>query len=121
MKADRTMITFDDVEMINPILRTIEHGVEFTIKNNKYIILITFEFTVSRDNKHVNIYDRYKKIFEAMELVDNSTKIITTADKVLEHPKKTPSGQEYGTHLPFLNSIQKQHNVFVYYKVELEL
>ena len=90
MKVDRTMITFDDVETINPILRTIEHGVEFTFENNKYIIPITFEFTVSRDNKHVNIYDRYKKIFEAMELVLNSTKSLQRQVKISSTLKRLP-------------------------------
>ena len=82
------IITFDDINMINLILRKIKHGAEVTSKINKYTTLITFEFTVSRDNKQLNIFDRHKKIFEAMKLVDNSTKIITTADKVLSALKR---------------------------------
>ena len=33
-KTDETMIMFDDVEMINIILRMIEHGAEVIFKNN---------------------------------------------------------------------------------------
>lgn len=71
-------------------MRIIKHGADITFKNNKYTTPITFEFTVSRDNKKVNIFDRHKNIFEAMKLVDNSTKMITTAGKVFEYPKEIP-------------------------------
>ena len=47
--------------------------------------------------------------------------MITTAGKVFEHFKETPSGQEYITHFPFMNSIQKQRKVFVCFKIESEL
>ena len=66
-------------------MREIEYGEYFTFKNNKYTIPITFEFTADHDNKQANIYDRHKKIFEVMKLVENSTKMITTAGKVFEH------------------------------------
>ena len=103
------MITFDDTEDKDnqtSFMRKIKHGVDITFKNNKCITPIIFEFTVSCDNKQVNIFDHHKKIFEAMKLVDNSTKMITIADKVLEHPKETLSGQEYVTNFPFINSIK---------------
>ena len=45
----------------------------------------------------------------------------TTADKVFEHPKDIPSGQEYVRHFPFMNSIQKERKVFVCCKIESEL
>ena len=76
---------------------------------------------VGRDNKQVNIFDRQKKIFEEMKLVDNSTKMITTVGKLFEYPKEISSGQEYVTYFPFTNNIQKQRKVFVYCKIESEL
>lgn len=57
---------------------------------------------VSRDNKQVNIFDHNKKIFEATKLVDNSTKMITTAGKVFEHPKNIPPGQKFVTHFQLI-------------------
>ena len=56
-----------------------------------------------------------------MQLVDNSTKIITTTGKVFEHPKEIPTGQEYVIHFLFMKSNQKQRKVFVCCKVESEL
>ena len=89
-------------------MRNIEHGVDITFKNNTYITSITFEFTVGRDNKQVNIFDRHKKISEAKKLVNNSTKMITTTGNVFEHPKRIPLGQEYVSHFQFMNIIQKK-------------
>ena len=45
------------------------YGANITFKNNKYTTSITFEFTVSRDNKQFNIFDRHKKIFEAIYFI----------------------------------------------------
>ena len=83
------MISFDDTEEMNnhtPLMRNIKHGVGITFKNNKYTTPISCEFTIGRDNKKGNIFDRHKKILEAMKLVNISTKTITTAGKVFEHP-----------------------------------
>ena len=63
-----------------------EHGVDTKFKNNKDTTTINFDFTVSRGIKQVNIFNRHKKIFEAMKLDDNSTKMITTAGKTFEYP-----------------------------------
>ena len=118
------MISFDDTEEMNnhtPLIRNIKHGVDITFKNNKYTTLITCEFTVGRNNKKGNIFNRHKKIFETMKLENNSTKTITTAGKVFEHPKDIPSRQECGRHFSFTNSIQKQRKVFVCCKIESEL
>ena len=56
-----------------------------------------------------------------MQLIDNSTKTIITTGHVFEHPKEFPSGQEYVSHFPFKNSIQKQRNMFVCCKIESEI
>ena len=108
-KIDETMITVDDTGDKNnqiSLMRKIEHGTDIMFKNNKYTTPITFEFTVSRDNRQVNIFDRHKKVFEATKLVNNTIKMITTAGKVFGHPKEIPSGQKYVTHFPFINCIQ---------------
>ena len=68
-------------------LKKIEHGLDITFNNNKYTTPITFEFTDGRDNIQDNIFNRHKKIFATIKLVDNSTKMITTAGKVFEHPQ----------------------------------
>ena len=102
------MILFDDTEEIKNknLTRKLKHGVDITFKDNKYTAPITFQFTVRRNNKQANIFDRHKKIFEAMKLLDKSTNTITTAGKVFEQPKEIPLDQEYVTHLPFMNSIK---------------
>ena len=99
-------------------MRKNEHGADIALKNNKCTTSPTFEFTVNLDNEQVNIFDHDMKIFESMKPVDNSTKMITIAGKVFEHPKEMLSVQEYITHFPLMNSLQKQCKVFVCYKVE---
>ena len=102
-------------------MRKNEQGADIALKNNKYTAPTTFEFTVNLDNEQVNIFDHNMKIFKSMKHVDNSTKMITTAGKVFEHPKEILSVQEHITHFPLMNSLQNQCKVFVCYKVEPEL
>ena len=117
------MLLFEDKIMSNEkkFLKKIEHGLDITFNNNKYTTPITFEFTDGRDNIQDNIFNRHKKIFATIKLVDNSTKMITTAGKVFEHPQQIPSVQDYVTHSPFTDSIQKQRKVFINCKLESKI
>ena len=72
-------------------IKYIEHKSEIVFKNYKYFNPVIFEFAVNRYSNKINVFERHKKIFEAMKLVDNSTIIITTSGKRFEHQKTIPS------------------------------
>lgn len=72
-------------------LKTMEHGTEIVFK--KYTMPVTFEFAISRYSNKINIYERHKKMFLVMNLIDNTMVMISSSGKTSIqmnfYPKKT--------------------------------
>ena len=58
------------------IKRTIEHGAEIVFKNNTYTTLVTIEFYPTKITNQINVFESHKKVFAAMKMMNNTTKII---------------------------------------------
>ena len=64
------------------ITRTIEHGAEIVFKNDRYTTPVTFEFYPAKRTNQINVFESHKKVFAAMKMIDNTTKIITKKEKL---------------------------------------
>ena len=100
------------------ITRTIEHGAEIVFKNDRYTTPVTFEFYPAKRTNQINVFESHKKVFAAMKMMDNTTKIITKKGTVFDHPDSFPEGQAYLEHFPSINEVQRQRKVFVRCQVE---
>ena len=65
----------------NSIMRTVEHGAKIVFKNNRYIILVTFEFYSTKKTNQINVFESHKKVFAAIKMMNNTTNIITKKEK----------------------------------------
>ena len=65
----------------NSIMRTVEHGAKIVFKNNRYIILVTFEFYSTKKTNQINVFESHKKVFAAIKMMNNTTNIITKKKK----------------------------------------
>ena len=63
------------------IKRTIEHGAEIVFKNDRYTTPVTFEFYPAKRTNQINVFESHKKVFAAMKMMDNTTKIITKKEQ----------------------------------------
>ena len=86
--------------------RCIEHGSEIIFSNNRYKTLVSFEFSLEKNSKYLNVFERHKKIFIEAKIADASTNIITNEGKVFESPSDFPEGTEYVKHFPAINKHQ---------------
>ena len=94
-------------------MRKIEHGIEILFKNDTYTTPVTFEFALEKKSNQINVFESHRKIFTAMKMIDNTTKIITKQRKIFEHSDSFLEGQDYLEHFPFHNKVQKQRKIFV--------
>ena len=63
------------------IKRTIEHGAEIVFKSDRCTTLVTFEFYPAKRTDQINVFESHKKVFAAMKMMDNTTKIITKKEQ----------------------------------------
>ena len=74
------------------IKRTIEHGAEIVFKNKRYTIPVTFEFYPVKRTNQINIFKSHKKVFAAIKMMDNTTKIITKKGNKFRPPRLLSRG-----------------------------
>ena len=108
----------NDNNNADTIKRTIEHGAEIVFKNDRYITPVTFEFYPAKKTNQINVFESHKKVFAAMKMMDNTTKIITKKGKAFDHPDSFPEGQAYLEQFPSINEVQRQRKIFVRCQVE---
>ena len=97
-----------DNKNANALKIMIEHGAEIVFKNDRYTTPVTFEFYPAKRTNQINVFESHKKVFAAMEMMDNTTKIITKKGKSFDHPDSFSERQAYLEQLPFINEVQRQ-------------
>ena len=90
------------------IKKTIEHGAEIVFKNDRYTTPVTFEFYPAKRTNQINVFESHKKVFAAMKMMDNTTKIITKKGTVFDHPDYFPEEQAYLKQFALINEVQRQ-------------
>ena len=95
----------NEINIEETFLKNIDHRTEIVFKINKYTIPVTLKFVVIRYFNKINVFERNTNIFEAMELVDNATVMITPSRTIFKLPKEFPPLQDYANAFPSENQI----------------
>ena len=82
--------------------RMIKHATEIKFVKDRYTtpMIVEFSSLLKSGSNTINIASIHCKILTAMKLLDSSLKIITQDGRIIEHPKKFPTGNEYKKHFP---------------------
>ena len=86
-------------------MRNVKYGLEIVFKIDRYTTPITFEFAPERKTYQINVFESHNKVFTAMKMMHNTTKIIANKEKFFEYLDSFSEEQLYLEHLPSHNEV----------------
>ena len=111
----------DTIAHKSSVMRKIEFIAEIVFNNDKYTTPVIFEITPERKINQINVFKIHKKLLTAMQIIDNTTKIIINKGKLFKHPDSFSEGQHLLKYFPSHNEVQKQRTFFLSFKLNYHL
>lgn len=110
--------TPDEIRLINPSAKRVEHGATIVLKNNKDITPVTFELSPNKSSNLTNVYNNHKKIFTNVKVMDTTTRLIINDGKVFNHSNEFSTCPDYVNNCLVHNQVQQQRKVFMCCKID---